>query len=83
MSRGPTRSANPARLVRCSAGCRTLVWLAGALPTATDAHFICATCAAAQLRAEAALVQERPDEYHDSWARAASTDQACRARRRP
>jgi hypothetical protein len=41
---GPTRNANPARLVRCSAGCATMVWLAGALPTAADAGLVCASC---------------------------------------
>jgi hypothetical protein len=44
---GPTRSANPCRLVRCSAGCGRLVWLAGALPVAGDATFVCSTCSAA------------------------------------
>lgn len=43
---GRTRARNQARLVRCSAGCGTLVWLAGALPTASDATFICSPCIA-------------------------------------
>lgn len=47
---GRTRVANQARLVRCSAGCGTLVWLAGALPCAADTEFVCQTCTA---RAEA------------------------------
>lgn len=72
MSRGPTRNASPARLVRCSAGCGTLVWLAGALPTAADDDFECASCAAAHLRAEARLVEEHPDEFHARWAEFAS-----------
>lgn len=41
---GRTRTRNQARLVRCSAGCGTLVWLKGALPVAADAEFVCATC---------------------------------------
>ena len=44
MTRRPTTAANPARLVRCSAGCGTLSWLAGALPVAGDTGFLCATC---------------------------------------
>lgn len=43
---GRTRERNQARLVRCSADCGTLVWLAGALPCATDAEFVCPTCKA-------------------------------------
>ena len=46
--RGPTHNANPARLVKCSAGCGTLVWLAGALPVASDADFVCKSCTAAR-----------------------------------
>ena len=45
---GRTRAANQARLVRCSAGCGTLVWLAGALPVAGDAEFVCKACTAAR-----------------------------------
>ncbi len=41
---GPTRVANPARTVRCSAGCGTLVWFAGALPVAADDQFLCPRC---------------------------------------
>ncbi len=83
MTAGPTRSANPARPVRCSAGCGTLVWLKGALPCAADTEFVCASCTAAQLRAEAALVLERPEEYHEKWAEAAAADAVCRVRRQP
>lgn len=46
MSRGTTRNANPARMVRCSGGCGVLVWLAGALPVAADADFVCRSCTA-------------------------------------
>lgn len=45
---GRTRVANQARLVRCSAGCGALVWLAGALPTTADAEFVCRSCTAAR-----------------------------------
>ena len=48
MSRGPTRTANPCRLVRCSAGCGTMVWHQGALPVAGDADFVCSACMAAK-----------------------------------
>lgn len=41
---GQTREQNQARLVRCSAGCGALVWLAGALPTTADAEFVCPSC---------------------------------------
>lgn len=44
---GRTRERNQAHLVRCSAGCGALVWLAGALPQTTDAAFVCQTCSAA------------------------------------
>jgi hypothetical protein len=47
MSRGATRTANPAHLVPCSAGCGALVWLAGALPTTADADALCSTCSSA------------------------------------
>lgn len=52
------RFKGAARLVRCSAGCGLLVWLAGALPVAGDATFVCETCtkaaeAEALARAEA------------------------------
>lgn len=40
------RTINQARLVRCSAGCGRLVWLAGALPVAVDATFVCPACTA-------------------------------------
>jgi hypothetical protein len=40
---------NEARLVRCSAGCGALVWLASALPVAGDATFVCPTCDARAL----------------------------------
>jgi hypothetical protein len=44
---GPrTREANQARLVRCSAGCGTLVWLKGALPTTADLSYVCDSCIA-------------------------------------
>lgn len=53
----PRRLArNEARLVRCSAGCGVLVWLAGALPVASDATFVCRACtraAEAELEADA------------------------------
>jgi hypothetical protein len=42
-----TREQNQARLVRCSAGCGALVWLAGALPVAADTEFVCQSCTAA------------------------------------
>lgn len=42
---GPTRVANQARLVRCSAGCGTMVWLQGALPTTSDDSVVCSACA--------------------------------------
>lgn len=51
-----TRERNQARMVRCSAGCGALVWLASALPTTADAEFVCPTCSASQVaqrRAEA------------------------------
>jgi hypothetical protein len=41
---GRTSEQNQARLVRCSAGCGTLVWLKGALPVAADADFVCPNC---------------------------------------
>lgn len=42
---GPrTRTANQARLVRCSAGCGRLVWLSGALPVAADLEYVCPSC---------------------------------------
>lgn len=43
---GQTRTENQARPVPCSAGCGTLVWLAGALPVAADADYVCPSCRA-------------------------------------
>ncbi len=51
---GKTRERNQARLVRCSAGCGRLCWLAGALPTSADPAFVCASCRAAEGEAEMA-----------------------------
>lgn len=42
--RRPASILNPARLVRCSRNCGTLTWLAGALPVAADATFVCSAC---------------------------------------
>ncbi len=53
MSSPRTRTANQARLVRCSAGCGTNVWLAGALPTTADLSFVCDRCVAKRKAAEA------------------------------
>jgi hypothetical protein len=53
MSSPRTRTANQARLVRCSAGCGTLVWLAGALPTTADLSYVCDRCVTARSAAEA------------------------------
>lgn len=41
---GRTREANQARLVRCSAACGRLCWLAGALPVAADPEYVCKSC---------------------------------------
>lgn len=60
MSRGPrTREQNQARLVRCTAGCRRMVWLQGALPVAADTEYVCAPCTA---RAAA-----RAADGHPAW----------------
>jgi hypothetical protein len=63
---GPTRVANPARPVRCSAGCATLVWLAGALPTTADDAVLCSVCTAAAKMSEGVHLSDRPGEASGS-----------------
>lgn len=48
MAGGKTREVNQARLVKCTAGCRRMVWLDGGLPTAADATFVCPSCTTAR-----------------------------------
>ncbi len=48
MAGSKTREVNQARLVKCTAGCRRMIWLDGALPTAADASFVCESCTKAR-----------------------------------